>query len=93
MSTHHTNVLRCDHPDCAAVVEVKASGRPIPENWWFNDRTTIRGMHACPEHAPEATAAELRLHQWDKRRIKAMNAWTKKNPHPKVAEWLEDLIP
>jgi hypothetical protein len=50
-------------------------------------------MHACPEHAPEAKAAEKAMHAWECKRGNAINAWSKKNPHPKVAEWLEDIVP
>lgn len=93
MSLRTDRVIRCDAPGCGVTVVADPRDMP-PRTWWYSARGgTFRGTHACPAHAKEATTAEKALHKWECARVKATNDWCKKNPHPKVPEWLEDIVP
>jgi hypothetical protein len=82
--------VRCDAPGCEAFFQTRVG--IVPDGWWYST-STIRGTHACPLHADEAKGAEKALHKWEEKRVRAINAWMKKNPPPPVADWLEDIVP
>jgi hypothetical protein len=85
-------VIQCDAPGCLNTYVARASGRPVQDGWWHSD-ATIRGVDACPVHAEEVEAHAKALHNWERQRVKAINAWTKRNPPPPVPDWLEDIVP
>lgn len=101
MSAASVARLTCDHPECSAAVEAPGTaydyetGRtPPPDGWTVAEgRFLGRRTVACPEHAPELREAERARYEWECAEVAARNAWTKANPPPRVAAWIDPNAP